>query len=383
MEGHNNNQDEREDPVIRTMAGDIKRLGKKGAPPEGLPVASLVEKEQEEREKEVEKRKMAKQEAEQKARQEAERMRQAREKAEEEARQKQKQAIEEANRKEEAAKEQKEEKQQLGKEISEAPKKERKSKKLILVVLIIVFLAAGLGGFIYWWNYLKPIPPLPETHYECQDSQCVSVEGEGVDECQVDQDCQSVEPPESLIPVTETTTIDLSLEQLKSAAVQEQISGSFKRVSVKKGNQCADLETLFANLDITIPENVLGVVTPDYTLFLYGQDGGNRLGIAVEMDQSETLVQDLKEWEETMVADLRPMLLSNEVPAGFTEEFQDNLYQGTAIRYMNFPTPDLSLDYAIINNKLIITTSRESMYAVIDTLLSAQVDISNWIDIQE
>jgi len=46
MEGSNQPHKE-EESVIRTMASDIKRLSKKGAPPEGLPVFSMPEKEQE------------------------------------------------------------------------------------------------------------------------------------------------------------------------------------------------------------------------------------------------------------------------------------------------------------------------------------------------
>jgi len=36
---------------------------------------------------------------------------------------------------------------------------------------------------------------------------------------------------------------------------------------------------------------------------------------------------------------------------------------------MNFPTPALTLDYGIVSGNLVIATSRESMFTVIDRLL--------------
>ena len=83
----------------------------------------------------------------------------------------------------------------------------------------------------------------------------------------------------------------------------------------------------------------------------------------------EDKIEDLKIWEDTIKYDLEPLFLEEQIPASLTEEFQDNAYRNIAIRYMNFPGPDLSIDYALAANKLVITTSRESMYAAIDVLL--------------
>lgn len=264
--------------------------------------------------------------------------------------------------------------------------------KFVVITVAVILIVGGLGGFFYWWNYLRPIPPV--THYQCQDSQCVSVEGAGLDECQTDEDCQPAEPvepaiPDSLIPVEKTNTIEVSVGQeallidgFKAMAKQEQVQGTLRRVLVKlideQEKSYMDLASIISALDISIPTSILQAVASseieadNYTIFLYQQAEGSRLGIVVDMKESSTLVQDLKAWEASIVDNLKPLLLQNGIPPAFTEEFQDNVYQDIALRYLNFPYPDLSIDYGLVTGKLLISTSRESTYAAIDALLAAQ-----------
>jgi hypothetical protein len=268
-------------------------------------------------------------------------------------------------------------------------KKKKTLLRFVLISLAAVVVIGGLGGFIYWWNYLRVVTPV--FHYECQDNLCLQVEGEGEDQCQTDVDCQPVEPtiPASLVPVAETKTIelatgqeDLLVEVLKTAASQAQATSTFKQILVKLVSQTekkyADLNALLTALGVSLPDSILTAVAAgetegdNYTLFLYNQAEGNRLGLIIETAQSETLVADLKNWETTIVEDIKPFFLEDEVPAAFTEGFQDNIYQDVAIRYLNFPDPGLSIDYGIVTDKLVLSTSRKSMYAAIDALLAAE-----------
>jgi len=248
-----------------------------------------------------------------------------------------------------------------------------------IVGLVVILIIAGVGGFFYWWNYLRAVP-LNISHYQCQNNQCLSVEGEGDNQCQLDVDCQSdvIPVPDSLIPVNQTKTIELItdqenllLGQLKVLAGQEQASSTVSRILVKVIDQeqkYLSLSDLVSALNISIPEAIATSTTENYTLFLYNQPEGNRLGIVIKMGQSDTLVQDLSNWEITIKDDLKQLFLTEELPDAATQGFQDNIYNDIYIRYMNFATPYLSLDYALIKGNLVITTSRESMFAIIDSL---------------
>jgi len=258
---------------------------------------------------------------------------------------------------------------------------------------IILLLIIGIGGFFYWLNYLKPatpatpVTPIVVTHFECQDNQCIGIEGDGDSECQIDTECQPIiqEPlvPDSLILVNETKTIELIVGQenllpgqLSLIIDEDQATSTIKRILVKSIDQeeekYIDLNTLILALNINIPENILSATANDYTLFLYGQEEGNRLGIVIKMGESDTLVQDLNNWENTIIDDLDQLFLIEDIPDTHSEEFQDRTYNDIYIRYMNFPTPILSLDYGIVTGNLVIATSREAMFNTIDVLLTAE-----------
>lgn len=99
----------------------------------------------------------------------------------------------------------------------------------------------------------------------------------------------------------------------------------------------------------------------------------NRLAVIGEVKNVETAKADLGLWEATMPVDLNALFELN-YKKGAQFSFQNNLYKGLTIRYANFPYPDKSIDYVIVNASnqkkyLVITNSRESMYALIDKLM--------------
>ncbi len=169
------------------------------------------------------------------------------------------------------------------------------------------------------------------------------------------------------------------LSRLESIFRTKQEKDTFKSILIKLIKQTekeyADFDSFVSISKINIPENIKNIITSskingdNYNLFLYNNGEENRVGLIISIEQSHDLVQNLNAWEETMVNDIRPLIFKNEILKSATEEFQDNTYKGVTVRYINFPTSDLSVDYAIIDNKLIITTSKDSMYAVIDTLI--------------
>lgn len=259
--------------------------------------------------------------------------------------------------------------------------------KFVLVSLIFVIIAGAIGGFFYWWNYVRVIPA-PAVYSRCENLQCISVEGEGEDQCLIDQDCQPVEQivVEPIIPVGSTSTVifkpeqrDLIQGQLKSVVNQKQANDAFEWIPIKESGaqqgEYFSLSDFLVVLNLNFPVNVLGRITghdvpsDNYTLFSFSQAPDNRLGLVIKLKQGLDLTEVLKLWESTITVDLKPLLLMQEIPTSFTETFQDNIYKDIAIRYMNFSQPDLSIDYAVVNDKLVITTSRENMYAAIDALL--------------
>lgn len=125
---------------------------------------------------------------------------------------------------------------------------------------------------------------------------------------------------------------------------------------------------IIESLEITIPDNVSNKLSEQHTYFIHAQQQQTRAGLIVEIDNQENLETSLKDWEAEIISDLNPLFLNQKLDEPATENFQDNTYKNIDIRYMNFPDPGLTIDYAIVNDYLVITTSREGMYKLIDVI---------------
>ncbi len=111
-------------------------------------------------------------------------------------------------------------------------------------------------------------------------------------------------------------------------------------------------------------------------LIVAGEPISSRLVIVSEVQDATSTLVSMKAWETTMSADLN-LLFELSYKKGVGAVFQDNTYKGNSIRYINFLWPDKSIDYAIVrasNGKqyLVISNSRESMYATVDKLSVSQ-----------
>ncbi len=138
---------------------------------------------------------------------------------------------------------------------------------------------------------------------------------------------------------------------------------------------------------ISYPEQIKSVLSEkDSQLLVYGQKEhfdtkgklvpnsktDTRLVIISEAKSTSSTQGAMSSWEQTMPEDLSSIFGLN-YKKGSAVTFSDNIYNGIKIRYSNFNYPDRSIDYAIVTasnkkNYLVITNSRESMYATINAL---------------
>lgn len=57
-------------------------------------------------------------------------------------------------------------------------------------------------------------------------------------------------------------------------------------------------------------------------------------------------------------------------------EFSPNTHAGVPLQYANFSQPSQALDYAVVDNHIVITTSRESMFAVLETIRGTHIAVT-------
>lgn len=133
------------------------------------------------------------------------------------------------------------------------------------------------------------------------------------------------------------------------------------------------------------PQQLKDSLGADYINLAYGQKESfntkgqvdtsgqikKRVVFIQELRDSNGFMNLLKSSEVTIGRDLE-VILGHELKEA-TSKFLDNLYRTVAIRYKNFPYPDMTVDYTVIrafNGKsyFILSNSRESMYAILDKL---------------
>lgn len=278
------------------------------------------------------------------------------------------------------------------------------NKKLLLAVaLLVVGLGLISGGA---WFLLKLNASPAETQ-----TPAPSIVQSGTPVPSISATPQPVFKTDSELTITVVDNDDLAAK-LKELGTTEADAASFTRVSFKnEAGKDLDLDKLLSVLKIdlfSLPiqkcemaesctgESTLGeqLEKDRFLFFVYSQASSNssstdassspfetkqgRVGFAVSLKEqtassTEQLEISVRQLESLMPESLKSILVrqydSPKIPV-----FEDNSYKGINIRYLNFAGSTFSIDYAIVDNKLLIATSKESMFAAIDRILKNELD---------
>ncbi|MBU1102432.1 DUF3352 domain-containing protein [Patescibacteria group bacterium] len=268
--------------------------------------------------------------------------------------------------------------------ITEIPEPGRKLAwgKIALIAGLLIVVSLSIGGWIYWKN-IKPEPTASVTPSATSTPLVLPSPLFSMDEQREIELAAAQE--------TNLNEITQLFDPLKEASVFAQIifetsaNGQKKIPTLSELSALTGFETLALSLaDYLQPEK--------YTFFIYNQteagsspfSGGQRgrLGLVVALkdaQKAKELASKLKELEPFIPTNLKGLLADKSVYLPDTVSFLDNTYKNIPIRYINFPTAALSIDYAVVNDMLVVATSKESMYAAIDRLLNvATSSMADW-----
>jgi len=296
------------------------------------------------------------------------------------------------------------------------PKKPTLREKLwvrILVFSLILVLLAGISTFWYWYLVIQKQPPTVgcTTDADCSPDQLCR---EGVcvaklpsAECASDADCPAgqicgpegvciTKPAEIVIPpslflVEDTRRLEISSpEELRSLflqIVQEwQNVDQFRRVVIinTKENRTLSLKNLLDALQIRAPTDFYQKLGDNFTLFIYSQMEGNRIGFVAEVLDKSGLSNLLTSQEATMKDDFKTFFTLMEEESAFTpypyfrNANQVSGYAGPNFRFQTLTSKDLGICYLTSDYYLVFTSSWKSMEKVIEKLVitGAPVEIT-------
>ncbi len=244
--------------------------------------------------------------------------------------------------------------------------------KVVAIVLAAALVLAGGGGAL-WWFWIKPASSTPPVDGQPQPPPP-----------------QPVTAPTPLLPgltaqnveVASVTDIpqgvDRLLGSLAAGAANQVVSVKIKGADAARYATAADIMDGYR---LRIPEQIRPDIT-DLNLIWHGQSEilsaqpipeRSRFGLVVKLQSLANATTNLRAWEQTMPADLdRYLRVGRFGTASGQPEWHDSDYRGIQIRYANFPLADQTVDYVIISgdNLLLVATSRESMYGLIDAALT-------------
>ncbi|OGZ34333.1 MAG: hypothetical protein A2Y98_00300 [Candidatus Portnoybacteria bacterium RBG_19FT_COMBO_36_7] len=262
------------------------------------------------------------------------------------------------------------------------------------IIISVIF------GFIYFYFSTAPPPLCPQGQIteECrcsEQSEETKTTGFCCDNLWVDFDCTLTKLPEPLIPsIDQILTIDAQGDTLTNLVYEieksdNNISDEGARIIALK---LANYPSRYATLDELI--NIFGIVLPEdikennqaFNLLLYVNLSPNyltssapeyRLALVLRQKNKSALEQIMQEWEETLLEDMKPMVLGQpEEPA--TAEFVSTVYRNGFFRYKNLPIKTTTINYTIYQDLIILGTSKNSIFYVYDAFGLNNSDAGNY-----
>ncbi|MEA2097823.1 MAG: hypothetical protein U9P70_01985 [Patescibacteria group bacterium] len=124
-----------------------------------------------------------------------------------------------------------------------------------------------------------------------------------------------------------------------------------------------------------LPDGFLQETTGNYNLFLFKTKKGTlRYGLAIEIDNEQTMFELMGEWEEEgskskkMTTVLKPLFGNDRNFGEVFSPLSTAFYQDVRIRYVNLTSEETALDYFIYKNILVFATSKDSTFLMIDLM---------------
>ncbi|HOW60525.1 MAG TPA: hypothetical protein P5548_01660 [Candidatus Moranbacteria bacterium] len=161
-------------------------------------------------------------------------------------------------------------------------------------------------------------------------------------------------------------TLTSLAEELKTIS-QERASYEF--VVVDANNKPVAFPIFATAAKLNLSPLILSSLGENFSLFLYNDSGNSRLSFAANVVKKEILIAELLKQEKSFITDASFLFL-NEKPEIAKGLFKDSIYRDIPIRFFNVNDRiTMSIDYSIISDKLIVSTSKNTMRAIVDRLI--------------
>lgn len=231
-----------------------------------------------------------------------------------------------------------------------------------LIVIAVIVLIAGAG--IYYFNVTRQgnvavVEPTP----------ALIIPEEPI--VPLAPKFSSDKPTYLSLDIDNLTTVQIkeALHNLATEIKSAELTAPIEFIVTDSQNNPVDFTIFSQKIGLTLSENVLSKLDPTFNLFVFNDGGNMRLGLAITTIDNATLKRALLLEEPLLAKNLDAILLVDTDHEFSTAAFSETVYNKIAIRYQNIISPEeLSIDYAIDDTQLIIGTTKETMFSIMDKI---------------
>jgi len=245
-------------------------------------------------------------------------------------------------------------------------------KILAAIVIILIVIILGGGGYYFWMTRqnkqvestlpTQPEQPAPPVEFPNQPEPVPPVT---VSKFNLDK------PNYLQTDVSNNSTDEVSNSILRNIqdAKNENITGLLEFIVTDKNNNPITFQIFAEKIGITFSKNILEALEETFYFFIYNDAGNYRIGLTIDYDETKDMKKLMQSEETNLIPELKALFLSVPYTLPKSLSFSSTTYKDIPIRYLNISSPrELSLDYALTANKLVIGTTMLTNRSIIDHL---------------
>jgi hypothetical protein len=246
---------------------------------------------------------------------------------------------------------------------------------ILFLLSLVLFFALAFAGYSFWQKkvaqnneQLLPINSEPEI------SQETGVKEETtpiIPEQPTTSSLSFSENSPNYLPLGENSgdtkkTKDLLAQNIQKVAT-EGYAKPVEFIPTDEKNAPLTFNDFSVRFGLSLPSAVTSNLGDTFSLFIYNDTVVSRVGLVIDAKDESALSQALIQGEKNLADEISSLFFVDSYSKD--KPFYVNEHKNVQIRYQNIISPEnLSVDYAVHKNKLLIGTTKMTMYALIDHL---------------
>ncbi len=240
-------------------------------------------------------------------------------------------------------------------------------KAVAIAVVIFIILIASAGGYYFWMTRIST--PL-EKNITTNEPPITLPKKEMPPETTDPLPILSSQNSNYLqINLTQANTENLqqTLDGYKTKVLATNEIGIFEFLITDETNTPVSFQDFSSILGINLSSEISAQIGQDFSLYIYNYGDKTRFGLLLSVLNDNLIKTALTKEEKNLPTSLSPLYPTITTP--FPSTFSSTVYKNHTVRYVNITSADdYAIDYAIIGNKLVIGTTKTTLFSSLDRL---------------